>query len=263
MVAREKTEPPVWKAKGMKKITKNLYVIQATLRQNKLWKTSRNMVVIRQNSEELTLINAVRLNADGQEILQRLGFVSRVIRLSTTTKTGAMDDLYYKDVHGAQIWAPGYTESYLAPIDYILDEHSILPIAHARVFQFKNSLEPEAAILIQAHQEKKSESSSSTSRGGILITSEALQNQVDNDLLSASSRAAMSVTGMMGSKIVIPPKWLKQAALQKDKLPLLRDDFERLLRLDFYTLIGAKGAVVSAKAKEEAVMAVEMAFPIW
>jgi hypothetical protein len=239
--------PPAYKPKHFKKVSDNIFVIQATLRKQKLWKTSRNMVIIR-NQEELTLINAVRLNRDGEEILQRLGFVGRVVRLGTSS--GAEDDLHYKNYHGAQIWAPGNSTSYGAPIDRIFDEDSVLPIARSKIFVFKNSLEPEAAILIQASENQKN---------GLLLTSEALQNQVHNHLLSCSSRTAMRVRGMMESNIVISPKWLKS---HQDKLPL-RHDFERLLRLDFTRLISSRGAIVPLRAKEEAVLAVEMAFPVW
>lgn len=239
-------EPHAFKPKHMAKIAKNIFVIQATLRKNKLWKTSRNMVIIRRQ-EELTLINAVRLNAEGEEFLQSLGFVARVIRLGT--RTGATHDLYYKYNHGAQIWAAGTPPSYSSAIDRIIDEHSVLPIAHSKVFVFNNSRDHEAAILIQP----------SKGKNGILLVSEALQNQKDNDLLSASSRTVMSFEGMMASTIVVPPKWIKG---QQDKLPL-RDDYERLLRLDFSRLISARGAIVLKRAKEEAVLAVEMAFPVW
>lgn len=239
-------EPPAFKPKNMTKIAKNIFVIQATLRKNKLWKTSRNMVVVRRQ-EELTLINAVRLNTEGEELLQSLGFVARVIRLGP--RTGATHDLYYRNNHGAQIWAAGTSPSYSIAIDRTIDEHSILPIAHSKVFVFSNSRDHEAAILIQPPK----------GENGILLVSEALQNQKDNDLLSASSRTVMSFEGMMTSTIVVPPKWLKE---QQNKLPL-RDDYERLLRLDFTRLISARGAIVLKRAKEDAVLAVEMAFPVW
>lgn len=207
------------------------------------------MVIVRVQ-EELSLINAVRLNREGEELLLSLGFVARVIRLGTST--GVEDDLHYRNFHGAQIWAPGTSTSYQIPLDRVITEDSLLPFAHSKTFIFKNSVQPEAAILIQPGGKNKKKT-------GLLITSEALQDQKDNELMSVSVRTAMKITGMLNSKIVVPTKWLKT---HQDKLPL-RQDFERLLRLDFNKLIGATGAVVPARAKEETVLAIEMAFPVW
>jgi hypothetical protein len=241
---------PAYKYKGIRRIARNIFVIQATLRKNKLWKISKNMVVVR-IQEELSLINAVRLNREGEELLQSLGFVARVIRLGTST-AGVEDDRHYRHFHGAQIWAPGTSANYQIPLDRIITEDTLLPFAHSKVFIFKNSVQPEAAILIQPGGKNKSKS-------GLLITSEALQDQKDNELMSVSVRTAMKISGMLDSKIVVPTKWLKS---HQDKLPL-RQDFERLLRLDFNKLIGSTGAIVPARAKEETVLAIEMAFPVW
>mmetsp|Transcript_30635 Transcript_30635/g.50604 ORF Transcript_30635/g.50604 Transcript_30635/m.50604 type:complete len:258 (-) Transcript_30635:30-803(-) len=243
---------PAFKPKAIRRIAQNIFVVQATLRTKKLWKISRNMVIIRVQ-EELTLINAIRLNKEGEEFLQSLGFVARVIRLGTTTGTGAEDDLHYRNFHGAQIWAPGNSKNYQIPLDRIITKDSVLPFAHSKTFIFKNTIEPEAAILIQPQGKN--------SKGGLLLASEALQNQVDNDLLSVSARTAMRISGMLDSKIVVPQRWLKSH--QDSKLLPLRDDFERLLRLDFTRLIGATGAIVPVRAKEETVLAIERAFPVW
>ena len=67
----------------------------------------------------------------------------------------------------------------------------------------------------------------------------------------------MQIRGMMDSGIVVSPKWVKV----KDKVSL-RQDFERLLKLDFAKLIGAQGALVPRRAKEEVVLDVERAFPV-
>lgn len=239
--------PPAFTVNHVFKISRNIFVMQCTLRKNKLLNSSRNMVILRQR-EELTLVNAVRLNSAGEELLQRLGFVARVIRLGTAM--GVEHDLHYKDNHGAQVWAPGVSPLHPALVDRLFDEDSLLPISHSRVFVFHNSLEPEAAILIEPTDNPSA---------GILLTSQALQCQRYNDLLTISSRTLMSFAGMMESNIVVPPKWLKTQHLNLQ----LRDDFDRLLRLQFTRLISAKGAIVLQRAKEETVLAVELAFPIW
>lgn len=239
--------PTAFTVKHVIKIASNIFVMQCTHRKNKLLNSSRNMVVIRQQ-EELTLVNAVRLNGEGEELLQRIGFVARVIRLGTAVS--GEHDLHYKNNHGAQIWAPGVSSLNPVPVDRLFEEDALLPIAYSRAFVFHNSLEPEAAILIQP---------ADNPGAGILLTSDAFQSQKHNHLLTSSSRTLMNFAGMMESTIVVPPKWLKA---QEHKL-LLRDDFDRLLRLQFTRLISAKGAIVLQRAKEEAVLAVELAFPVW
>jgi hypothetical protein len=239
--------PPPFTVKHVLKLSRNIFVIQCTLRKNKLLNSSRNMVILRQQ-EELTLVNAVRLNREGEELLQRLGFVARVLRLGTAM--GVEHDLHYKNNHGAQVWAPGVSPLHPALVDRLFDEDSLLPISCSRAFVFHNASELEAAILIEPMGNPSA---------GILLTSDALQSQRHNDLLTTSSRTLMSLAGMMESTVVVPPKWLKS---QHHKLPL-RDDFDRLLRLQFTRLISAKGAVVLRRAKEETVLAVELAFPIW
>lgn len=240
--------PPAGKRKVVKRIDNNIFVVQATIRRNKFWKTNLNMVIIRQG-EELTLVNAVRLN--DQSFLQQLGYVARVIRLGTSTPEADQHDLYYKNLHGAQIWSPGIGDNYQAPVDRIFDEETLLPFAYySEIFLFKDTLEPEAALLLRPKGSNGS---------GILLTSEALQDQFHNELLSATAATAMNFSGMMESAVVIAPKWLK---INQGKVSL-RDDFERLLRLDFSRIVSATGALVPSRGKEKAVIAVEKAFPVW
>jgi hypothetical protein len=276
--------PQAFKVKHVVQMCENVYVVQATFRKNSLWKSIRNMVIIRQTgSRDLTLIHAIRLNQEGEEFLQQLGDVSRVIRLACiTTSTSAQHDLYYKYHYGAQLWGPplpstltnsseidaSLTFEYISAVDRILSEESILPIAHSKLFSFRSSSYPELAILIQSPKQAKNPMYSSSS-GGILITAEALQNQKENYLLTMSSRTVLNLSGMMESIVVVPPKWLRsqqdhvcQRAVKKKKVNL-RADFDRLLRLDFTQLISSKGAIVQQRAKEEAVVAVERAFPVW
>jgi hypothetical protein len=278
--------PQAFKVKHVIQMCDHVYVVQATLRKNSLWKSIRNMVIIRQmGSKDLTLIHAIRLNQEGEEFLQQLGDVSRVIRLACiTTSTSAQHDLYYKYHYGVKLWGPppppslvsssettnSLTFDYLGAVDRVLSEETILPIAHSKLFSFRSSSYPELAILLQSPTQVK-EPMYSSSSGGILITAEALQNQKENHLLTMSSRTVLNLYGMMESVVVIPPKWLRsqqdhacQRAIKKHNLKVsLRADFDRLLRLDFTQLISSKGAIVQQRAKEEAVVAVERAFPVW
>ncbi|MCA9684386.1 MAG: hypothetical protein KC457_19475, partial [Myxococcales bacterium] len=57
---------------------------------------SRNMAIVRRG-RELSLINAVRLSAEGERALTDLGEVTRVVRIGNYH---GMDDRYYVDTHG-------------------------------------------------------------------------------------------------------------------------------------------------------------------
>jgi len=283
-------EASIYKVNNVRRISQNIFAIQATRRQRMgLWRTSRNMIVIRsRQDEELTLINAIRLDIPGEELLQSLGYVARVIRLGCSL--GHHHDWHYKMMHGAQIWAPGISSTYRIPyVDRIIHENTVLPFAKSEIFIFDSALvEPEAAILIRLSSStnrpvhsnhgthtimcESSSSDESTYHSsimkaqqqqnikGLLLVSEALQPQLHNELLNITSRTILQMRGMMESGIVIPSKWLRSQQTEKGKI---RDDFERLLKLDFNRLISAQGAPVPQRAKEEVVMAVERAFPVW
>jgi hypothetical protein len=70
----------------------------------------------------------------------------------------------------------------------------------------------------------------------------------------------MKLGGFLESSVVISPAWLKAVS---PKRGALRDEFERLLKLDFSKLIGGSGNLVTVEAKEATVIAVEIAFPMW
>ena len=143
---------PAYKVKIMKRASNNIYVIQATRCRRMVWRTNWNIVIIRSHSEELTLINAVRLNTEGKELLQSLGYVARVIQLGCNL--GAAHDFHYKTMHRAHIWAPTAISTpnyHVDPtyVDHIITKNTVLPFAKSKVFLFRSDLvKPEAAMLI-------------------------------------------------------------------------------------------------------------------
>jgi len=205
------------------------------------------MIVIRHN-RVLTLVNAVRLTDDGERRLRKLGTVRHIIRLGPSH--GAYDDEYYIDAFQAQLWSPGLSVYHpdLSPIHRVLEEDTILPIPKATLFMFHCTKAPEAAILLEREE------------GNLLITSESLQCQVGNPFVNMPTRTVMRLGGFHEHAIVISPVWLKAMTCKKFST---RDDFERLLKLDFSRHVGASGTLVSRRAKERVVIAVEAALPVW
>mmetsp|Transcript_28932 Transcript_28932/g.40927 ORF Transcript_28932/g.40927 Transcript_28932/m.40927 type:complete len:267 (-) Transcript_28932:58-858(-) len=251
--------PPQYQPKSITKISDDMLLLQATKRSKRGgWKTSKNMIIVKRD-QELSLINAIRLTPDGHQLLERMGTIRRVIRLSS--QSGSHHDKYYNDTYGAIVWGTGNSPSYKTPIHHIITPTTLLPITNAEIFMFQNTaLEAfEAAIFVHNNSQHQT-----NNRGGLLITSDALQDQRHNQHTSRTVKTILKMHGFMESGVVVSPKWIRAVSPQQRsaKLPL-RDDFERLLRLDFDRLVGSAGAFVSSRAKEEVVLAVERAFPVW
>ena len=81
-------------------LTERLFVVHGGIRLKGILRISRNMAILR-DGDALTLVNPIRLDAEGEAALERLGTVKRILRL------GAMhgiDDPYYKHRFGAEFW---------------------------------------------------------------------------------------------------------------------------------------------------------------
>ena len=68
--------PPVYPHDPIEEIAQDVFMVRGSLKMNALLRISRNMAVIRHNSE-LTLVNPVRLHAAEEEKLQTLGTIGR------------------------------------------------------------------------------------------------------------------------------------------------------------------------------------------
>ena len=168
------------------------------------------MVILRHGGE-LTVINSVRLDAEGESALDALGKVTHVMKIGFHS----MDDAYYVDRYEAKMWTVG---------DGSLSEDSQLPFPDARVFMFKQTVVPEAALLVERE-------------GGLLITCDSVQHWVPKEVMS---RAAKIVTRLIGFQqpAQIGPPWRKK---QTPPDGSLKSDFERLADLPFQCLIGGHG----------------------
>ena len=147
--------PPAEPHGPIEEIFPDAYWVTGSVRFKPLVRLPRNMVVLR-NGDELTLINAVRLNEEGEAALARLGTVRHVIRIGNH----GMDDAYYIERYGAKHWAvPREGET----SDVELTEDTELPIPDTRVFMFRDTKMSEAALLVERE-------------GGLLITCDSIQH---------------------------------------------------------------------------------------
>ncbi len=181
----------------------------------------RNMVVVRHDGE-LTLVNAVRLDAAGERALDALGKVAHVMKIGGH----GMDDVYYADRYGAKLWAADPKEGTTE-----LTEATELPFPDARVFRFRETTQPEGALLLERN-------------GGLLVTCDSVQHWVPHPLMSMGAKVVTSLLGFKHPAQIGPP-WRKMMTPPGGSL---RNDFDTLAELPFDKLIGGHGGLLDADA---------------
>ena len=222
------------------KIDEGLYLAPGSFRLAPLMRISRNMVVVRED-DVLTLVNPIRLSADGEAQLEALGTVQHVVRLGAFH---AADDAYTVARFNAQYWSqPHSTNQIELKPDQILSARGPLPLKSASLFEFSETARPECALLIH--------------RGnGTLITCDGLQHYGDYSRHSLLAKICMPLLGFPRT-VVIGPMWKK--ALTKENGSLY-PDFERLSQLPFDCLVSAHGTPLMAGAHAAVSRAIAAAF---
>ena len=219
-------------------VTEQLHFVRGSMRVNALLRISRNMAILK-DDDGLTLVNPIRLNADGEQALARLGAVKRILRL------GAMhgiDDAYYRTLFGAELWAQAGGTIYPdPPIDR--DTATGFPLPHATLFRFEGVRQPESALLVPGAP-------------NVLLTCDAIHHHGDYTYNNRIIRMAMPFIGIPETTVV-GPIWLKRVTPAGESL---RGEFERLLELDFDALLGAHRTFLDHGAKAAARAAVTRAF---
>lgn len=232
--------PPAFPHDPIQEISAGVFMVRGSLRINPLLRISRNMVILCRDGV-LSLINSVRLNEAGIAELEQLGKVQRIIRLGSLH---GLDDAWYVKRFGAEFWCqPGSQKYPLPAIDVVLNENQPLPFPNAKLFCF-NSVEPESALLLEQGN-------------GLLLTCDAIQHYGDYRHMSLLARIILPFIGFPKTTIV-GPLWLKAMTPVSGSL---LDDFERLLALDFDSLLSAHGSFLRTGARGAAQTAISRAFP--
>ncbi len=188
---------------------------------------SKTMTVIRDpQSDELTLVNAMRLSEAGLAELESLGRVAHVMTLGAFH---GKDDGFFREVFGAKVYAlenhiyrrgigddsdpdPGYLEP-----DVRLGEDSPLPVRNGSLKIFGSSRLPEALLVIDRDS-------------GILVSADALHNTPAPDEFASwlarimMNRAGFSVAHNVG------PGWLRSCSPTVEEVRSILDlEFEHVL----------------------------------
>ena len=231
---------PAYPHDPIEEIGEDLFMARGSIRLNALGRITRNMAIVR-HAGELTLINPIRLSAAGEEQLKTLGEVKRIMRLGCMH---GIDDLYYVNEFGAEFWCqPGGTTYPEPDIDVEMTSGSELPFPDAQLFCFESTTQPESALLINRG-------------GGILLACDAIQHYGDYGRTSLIPRLLMPFIGFPKTTL-IGPIWLK---LMTPDGGSLRVEFERLLALDFDSLLSAHGSFLRTGARSAVERAVARAF---
>ena len=187
----------------------------------------RNMVVLR-HGDELTLINSVRLDSEGLKALEALGTVTHVMKIGIH----GMDDAFYIDRYAAQHWESCRQPGNDVPATTkVLNETTELPFPDAQVFEFKETIRPETAILVERE-------------GGLMITCDSVQHWEPKPYASTLAKVVTKVMGFQKPAQIGPP-WRK---IQTKEGGSLRPDFERMAALPFERLIGGHGGLLDGAA---------------
>ena len=231
---------PAQRHEAIEPLADDVWWVPGTMRMNWYMTISRNMVVVR-SGDELTLINPVRLDEAGEAALEQLGHVRHLVRLGCFH---GCDDAYLKQRFDAQFWCQANSRQYPSPApDHELAEGGQLPFPDAQLLVFHEVKRPESALLVR--------------RGpGLLVTCDSLQHYANWSRHSIVPRLMLPRIGFSKSMLV-GPLWKK---FQTPEGGSLRPDFERLLALEFDSLISAHGQPLMQGAKAAARDAVTKAF---
>ena len=227
----------------LRQVFDNIWFVQGSVKMPVLMpmKISRSMTVIKDPaSEELTLVNSMRLTQDGLNELELLGKVTNVIRLAGFH---GRDDAFYQEKYNAKVFAiegqfyarkfdeqPKPEDGYFQP-DVWLNQYSQLPIEDASLKVIQSSKPTEALLLL--HRD-----------GGILIAGDALQNTAAPDqYVNLPARLMMKKMGFY-KPYNVGPGWFRYAKPDPEEV-------RSILDLQFEHVLPAHGSAVIGNAKEK------------
>ena len=238
----DSTFPPFYPHDSIEEIISDVFMVRGTIRMNALMRITRNMAIVRHEGE-VTLINPIRLDQAGLDQLGTLGDITRIFRIGPMH---GIDDPFYIDRYGCELWAQETSSTYPEPKpDRLIDASSVLPFPNAKLFTFEGMLRKESALLIERE-------------GGLLLTTDSLQHYGDYRHNNFFARTLMPFIGFP-RKMVVGPIWLKMMTPEGGSL---ESEFRRLLELDFNHFLSAHGSLLRDSAHDAVADAVDRAFSI-
>ncbi len=220
---------PAWAHSPIKLIFPEIFFVTGTNKtvyEGKELQASRNMIIVRDKGN-LSLINTVRLTNDGLSQLDSLGIVKNIIRIGAFH---GRDDAFYKERYQADLWAlEGMSDEHNTKIDHVVKEGEDMPFPNSELIYFQTAKFPEAVIHLKEQE-------------GVLITCDSIKNWIEADeYFNADTAESFKEKGVFG-RASINDTWLQATATKKQ-------DFDRILELEFRHLLSAHGTPLLNDAK--------------
>ena len=220
----------------------DMYMVRGSIKLNRFMRISRNMGIVREESE-VTLINPIRLKSDTEYKLRALGEIKNIVRLGAFH---GIDDAYYVEAFNAQFWSQLNGTAYKDPIiDIEIGMGRLTPVEDCEFFEFRGTTQPECALLLKRD-------------GGVLFTCDSIQHYGDYSYNNWLAQLLMPRIGFPKTTIV-GPIWLK---LMTPEGRSLKEEFRRLLELNFDKLLSAHGTFLKQGAFKAVKTAAGKAFPM-
>jgi hypothetical protein len=234
------SDTPIYPHDPIDEIQPDVFMVRGEIKMNALMTITRNMAIVRHQGE-LTLIDPLRLDASEEKRLEEMGAVKRILRLGSLH---GVDDPYYVDRYGAELWAPGLSQAHPEPKPTLeWDESTPLPFPDAQLFRFEGLNQPEGALLLKRGK-------------GLLLTCDGIQNYGDYSHCNLATRIISPWIGFPKTTIV-GPIWVK---MMTPKGGNLESEFRRLLELEFDQLLSAHGTFLESGAHGACKRAVDKVF---
>jgi hypothetical protein len=199
----------------------DVHLVRGTFRMGPGLVISRTMTIIRRGAD-LTLVNALRLNAETERALLDMGRIAHVVALSDAH---GLDDPYWVRTFGATYWHnAGARRTPPAP-PMILGAQC--PVADGKVFPIPNHGAPESALWLPDGQ-------------GTLVTCDVLQNHCDTEGASFFAKVMTPLLGFTGG-VIVPRMWRK---VHRTKDADVAQALSAVAPLAFENLVTAHGPAV-------------------
>lgn len=222
--------PKVMPHGPIEEFIEGVYFVNGLVQMGPLMRFPRMMAVLR-HADELTLVNAVRLDEAGEKALDALGRVKHLVRVGGHE----MDNAYYAEIYGAKLWAlAGVEHARGLQTDHVYDESTELPVPGLRAVVFEHTKQPTAAL----HLERDD---------GVLFTCDCIQNWLNTERCSPMAKVAMRLMGFIKPAQIGPP-WRKAMTPSGGSL---KPDFDRLAGLRFENLISGHGTPIKGGANSQ------------
>lgn len=252
----DEQKPLCYQTKAIKACGDDAYIFHCVARWAETLKINRNMVVLRTDSDSLTLINPLLLSPAGEKALLKLGTINNIVRLGHTMNFydgAAVEDRYYLSKFKCKRWAPGkLTSCPNLPVHKLIKKGGDTPHPDCHFFVFKSTVEREAVVMLSRDK-----------GGNVLITGDCLQHQVDNPYINVPTQVKFRMAGFLDAKVVISKKWLtNMSGTGPEQLEKVHKSFETMMQAQFQRFISTSGNGMLTKAtREEIAVAIQRSFP--